>query len=62
MINKYTILGTLGILIFSSGLCLFGEALIRKYQELDFFLIGSLSLVLINAGVCIMINSRKLSN
>jgi hypothetical protein len=62
MINKYTILGTLGILIFSSGLCLFGEALIRKYQELDFFLIGTLSLVLINAGVCIMINSRKPSN
>ena len=62
MINKYTILGTLGILIFSSGLCLFGEALIRKYQELDFFLIGTLSLVLINAGVCIMINSRKISN
>ena len=62
MINKYTILGTLGILIFSSGLCLFGEALIKKYQELDFFLIGTLSLVLINAGVCIMINSRKLSN
>ena len=62
MINKYTILGTLGILIFSSGLCLFGEALIRKYQELDFFLIGTLSLGLINAGVCIMINSRKLSN
>ena len=62
MINKYTILGILGILIFSSGLCLFGEALIRKYQELDFFLIGTLSLVLINAGVCIMINSRKLPN
>tara|TARA_B100001063_G_scaffold90653_1_gene84379 strand:+ start:475 stop:663 length:189 start_codon:yes stop_codon:yes gene_type:complete len=62
MINKYTILGTLGILIFSSGLCLFGEALIRKYQELDFFLIGTLSLVLINSGVCIMINSRKLPN
>ena len=62
MINKYTILGTLGILIFSSGLCVFGEALIRRYQELDFFLIGTLSLILINAGVCIMINSRKLSN
>ena len=62
MSNKYTILGTLGILIFSSGLCLFGEALIRKYQELDFFLIGTLSLALINAGVCIMINSKELSN
>ena len=62
MINKYTIIGTLGILIFSSGLCVFGEALIRKYQESDFFLIGTLSLVLINAGVCIMIKSKELSN
>ena len=62
MINKYTIIGTLGILIFSSGLCVFGEALIRKYQELDFFLIGTLSLVLINAEVCIMIKSKELSN
>ena len=62
MINKYTIIGTLGILIFSSGLCVFGEALIRKYQELDFFLTGTLSLVLINAGVCIMIKSKELSN
>ena len=62
MINKYTIIGTLGILIFSSGLCVFGEAIIRKYQELDFFLIGNLSLVLINAGVCIMIKSKELSN
>ena len=37
MINKYTIVGTLGILIFSSGLCVFGEALIRKFQNLDLF-------------------------
>ena len=62
MINKYTITGTLGILIFSSGLCIFGEAIIRKYQDLDFFLIGTISLILINAGICIMINSKKLSN
>ena len=59
MITKYTILGTL---IFSSGLCVFGEALIRRYQELDFFLIGTLSLILINAGVCIMIKSKEISN
>ena len=59
MINKYTILGTL---IFSSGLCVFGEALIRRYQELDFFLIGTLSLILINTGVCIMIKSKEISN
>ena len=51
MINKYTIIGTLGILIFSSGLCIFGEAIIRKYQNLEFFTIGTISLFLINAGI-----------
>ena len=62
MINKYTIIGTLGILIFSTGLCIFGEAIIRKYQNLDFFIIGTISLILINAGICIMIKSKELSN
>tara|TARA_B100000965_G_C19451588_1_gene695510 strand:+ start:412 stop:600 length:189 start_codon:yes stop_codon:yes gene_type:complete len=62
MINKYTIVGTLGILIFSSGLCVLGEAIIRKSQNLDFFLIGTISLVLINLGVCIMIKTKELSS
>ena len=62
MINKYRIIGTFGILIFSSGLCIFGEAIIRKYQNLDFFTIGTISLILINAGICIMIKSKELSN
>tara|TARA_B100001057_G_scaffold143545_1_gene143258 strand:+ start:7159 stop:7347 length:189 start_codon:yes stop_codon:yes gene_type:complete len=62
MINKYRIIGTLGILIFSSGLCIFGEALVRKFENLDYFLIGTGSLILINAGICIMINTRKLSS
>jgi len=61
MINKYTIIGTLGILIFSTGLCIFGEAIIRKSENLDFFFIGTLSLILINAGVCIMIKTKELS-
>ena len=61
MINKYTIIGTLGILIFSTGLCIFGEAIIRKSENLDFFLIGTLSLILINAGACIMIKTKELS-
>ena len=62
MINKYTIIVTLGILTFSSGLCLLGEAIIRKSQGLDFFLIGTISLIFVNAGVCVMINTRKLSS
>ncbi len=62
MINKYIIVGTLGILIFSSGLCIFGEAIIRRYQYLDFFWTGTLSLILINSGICIMIKSREFLN
>tara|TARA_Y100001935_G_C16920454_1_gene320555 strand:+ start:273 stop:461 length:189 start_codon:yes stop_codon:yes gene_type:complete len=62
MNNKYIILGTSGILIFSSGLCVFGEALVRKYQNLDYFLIGTLSLILINTGLSLMINTKKLSS
>ena len=41
---------------------LFGEAIIRKYQGLEFLNLGTLSLILINAGVCIMISSKELSN
>jgi|TARA_B100002052_G_scaffold7332_1_gene6321 hypothetical protein len=62
VINKFVIIATSGIMLFSSGLCLFGEALIRKYQGIDFFTLGTLSLILINAGVCIMISSKELSN
>ena len=62
VINKFVIIATSGIMLFSSGLCLFGEALIRKYQDIDFFTLGTLSLILINAGVCIMISSKELSN
>lgn len=62
VINKYVIIATTGIMIFSSGLCLFGEAIIRKYQGLEFFNLGTLSLILINTGVCIMISSKELSN
>ena len=62
MINKFVIIATFGIMLFSSGLCIFGEAIIRKYQGLDFFVLGTLSLILINAGVCIMISSKELSN
>ena len=48
-----------GILIFSAGLCVFGESIIRKYNNDDWFLIGTLSLILINAGICLMINSKN---
>lgn len=62
MIKKFTIIGTLGIIIFSSGLCIFGEAIIRKFQNLDYYFIGTISLILINTGIIIMINNKDLSS
>ena len=47
-----------GLIIFSSGLCLFGEAIIYKYQEKEWFFIGTSSLILINMGIGIMIKNK----
>ena len=35
-----------------SGLCIFGEALTRKLNQENYFLIGTLSLVIFNSGIC----------
>ena len=51
-------LALLGLILFSSGLCLFGEALISKHAEDNWFLIGTISLILINAGLGLMIKNK----
>ncbi len=51
-------LALLGLILFSSGLCLFGEALISKHTENNWFLIGTISLILINAGLGLMIKNK----
>ena len=50
-------LALLGLILFSSGLCVFGEALISKYENNNWFLIGTISLILINAGLGFMIKN-----
>ncbi len=47
-----------GLILFSSGLCVFGEALIYKYENTNWFLIGTISLILINAGLGLMIKNK----
>lgn len=51
-------LALVGLILFSSGLCIFGEVLICKYQDRSWFLIGTFSLVLINAGLGLMIKNK----
>ncbi len=56
--NKWFALSILGILIFSSGLCIFGEAVTLKNRGEAWFLFGTIALILINAGICLMIGAN----
>jgi hypothetical protein len=42
----------LGLIFIGFGLCIFGDALIRKLNQENYFLIGTLSLVIFNSGIC----------
>lgn len=51
-----------GVLLFPAGLCLLGEAVIHKAspEEEPWFWLGTLSLICINAGIGLMIDSGLL--
>ena len=57
--NLFLVVSISGILIFSAGLCVFGESIIRKYNDDNWFLIGTIPLILINTGISLMINSKN---
>ena len=47
-----------GLILFSSGLCLFGESIIFKYESKEWFFSGTVSLILINLGLGLMIKNK----
>ncbi len=55
---KRYLLALIGLILFSSGLCIFGEAIISKYQNTNWFFLGTISLILINAGMGLMIKNK----
>ena len=55
---KKNLLAFLGIMLFSSGLCVFGEAIIYNFESSDWFLIGTVSLVLMNLGLPEIISNK----
>lgn len=55
---KKNFLAFLGIMLFSSGLCIFGEAVIHKYDSKDWFFVGTISLILINSGLVLIISNK----
>ena len=54
----FYLISVLGILIFSAGLCVLGESIIKKINEQNWFLTGTIALILINTGLCLMISSK----
>ena len=55
--KRYT-LALIGLILFSTGLCIFGEAVISKYENTSWVLTGTISLILINAGLGLMIKNK----
>ena len=49
-----------GVLLFPAGLCLFGQAVINKGSHEPWFWLGTASLIVINTGVGLMIDSGLL--
>ena len=60
---RWYIKAQLGVLLLPAGLCLFGEAVSRKVVQMlgkdsgPWFWYGTLSLICINAGIGLMIDS-----
>tara|TARA_B100000900_G_scaffold176910_1_gene150018 strand:- start:1055 stop:1243 length:189 start_codon:yes stop_codon:yes gene_type:complete len=55
---KQYLFALLGLILFSSGLCLLGESIILKYEGNSWFLSGTISLVFINLGLGLMIKYK----
>lgn len=51
----------IGVLLFPAGLCLFGQAVSNRIAGDPWFWLGTASLVAINAGVGLMIDSGLLA-
>jgi hypothetical protein len=48
----------LGNILFSFGLCVFGESVIAKMNDGHWVYLGTASLILINAGLGLMIKNK----
>lgn len=49
-----------GVLLLPAGLCLFGQAVINKGSDQPWFWLGAASLIVINTGLGLMIDSGLL--
>ena len=57
ILKRYS-LALLGLILFSSGICVLGESIILKFENGNWILFGTISLILINAGLGFMIKYK----
>lgn len=57
ILKRYS-LALIGLILFSSGICILGESIIMKYESGNWVLFGTISLILINAGLGLMIKNK----
>jgi len=57
ILKRYS-LALLGLILFSSGICFLGESIIMKYESGNWVLFGTISLILINVGLGLMIKNK----
>tara|TARA_X000000950_G_scaffold268332_1_gene345744 strand:+ start:34 stop:228 length:195 start_codon:yes stop_codon:yes gene_type:complete len=55
----FVFMSILGIILLSSGLCILGESIIQKINNDNWFKVGTIALILINTGICLMINAKN---
>ena len=51
--HKYVIYASSGLLLTGFGISVIGEAIAAKITEGDWFLVGTLGLIVFNSGICL---------
>ena len=60
--SKWFFYSVLGFLLIGFGLSVFGEAIIKKYENHpDWFYWGTVALVIFNSGICIVIKASSIN-
>ena len=49
---KWYVFSILSLLLIGAGLCVFGDALIKKINHESYFWHGTIALIIFNSGIC----------
>ena len=60
--TRWLVLSILGVFLVGGGLSFLGEAIIAKTLNKAWFLTGTLSLVLVNSGICLIVKASEIDS